>query len=303
MGAPIQCHFTAWSVEDSGIDRVAELLAAADRFAPCKNPERRYCRAVTEGPIESSRHFPIPAYHFHTDYRYPEGHGDDTSQTGRIFLYRQSQVHSPTIPGPPIGFLRDPQGNEIWDDNYMTTSSSEHQGSKLAGGARLVLNCRGGQDPTRYPVKMLRPGKCLQNAIHLWLRDFGYAISDWWHYQYEVLMTFVLKLPIGPRLVHYDYTIGDLADPFLGWVTMPRSSDADDKSRAKRARIRHEFGRLYLDLKRQGTLGEPMKSKWDDDRVPWTVYWKLKAWGVSIHDPEHEKSEWVEVYDPDCESM
>ncbi|RAH83138.1 hypothetical protein BO86DRAFT_408705 [Aspergillus japonicus CBS 114.51] len=295
MGAPIECFCTAWAVEDAYIDLAAEILAATGRFYPCKDPERRYCYADNV-EAQDERYIPLPAYHFHTDERYPTVCGDFESQTGRMFLYRMSDVHSPAIPLPPAGPLVPlEQATHYGYDSgsYISTSSDYLRFSALHSSKNrgyrdtpyAHLNCRGRQDPGRYPVKMLRYDKCLENLVFLMLRDLGYRAGRWWRYQFEVLMKYAFEFSVGPSPMHLEWDpsnfISEISPSIQDWVTLHERTGR--QSTKKKRELKEAFGRLYLEYKRMGFLGAPLKAPNEGDQAC-IISRKLTQLGISLDD-------------------
>ncbi|RAL13929.1 uncharacterized protein BO97DRAFT_423308 [Aspergillus homomorphus CBS 101889] len=146
-------------------------------------------------------------------------------------------------------------------------------------------------------------------------------------YQFEVLMTFVFKCNLRNQNGMYgcwghhwclQHTGMDLPPNVYEWIQLYRGNEMapqkvqehsvikkalcnwiqqgegskEASEEEARARINKGLGRLYLDFKKQGMLGEPLKTKHEESRcgVPWKNYWKLKHWGLDVHDPRHEQN-------------
>ncbi|RAK75945.1 uncharacterized protein BO72DRAFT_487175 [Aspergillus fijiensis CBS 313.89] len=234
-GVPINVQNSEWAIPEPLLDQAAEILRA-DGFPACpacprtaawsemlgqsdseeegeesdkasSEGKRRSLRqkkvrcAVLRRDKPSHRAYPRPAYHFHTDHRYPKS-AWDLEQSRGVFLYPMKAVIHPALPDPPCGpaahgdepaFLwplsqrspRSAPGTSI----YRTTSSSHLP----AAGAGL-LDFRGRQNPKHYPVNMLTPVKAVENLVRLIMRHRGQWVNHYWIRLFTAYMLFAFDV-------------------------------------------------------------------------------------------------------------
>ncbi|KAL2853655.1 hypothetical protein BJX68DRAFT_265119 [Aspergillus pseudodeflectus] len=215
--------FNAFVVADDLIEKAAEALDKA-RFPQCTQGHDA-CTVFWH-----KRDHPYPAYHWHTDLRYPV---TAPKMTRGVFLYRKSRLFW-KFPDPTLGV---PSPN---DPYYMLTSD------------RRILQVRRGPhtgpgSPEDYPVKMPVPARYLEAMMLLELRDTGEAmITAHWEVELDYLWNEIAQK--NPNL-----RVTDLTQPWREWAK--RAADFTYPKRTRDGIPAREFQLLlYATLKKEGAL-------------------------------------------------
>ncbi|PYH43091.1 uncharacterized protein BP01DRAFT_403060 [Aspergillus saccharolyticus JOP 1030-1] len=164
-----------------------------------KTKGKRVKCAVLRRHKPEHRDYPRPAYHFHTDHRYPTS-AYDADQSRGVFLYPKRVVIHEAIPSPPAGPASHTKGAHQWpfrvpDDEmygppvYQITASNE-----LPTPGFGLLHYQGKQDRRLYPVNMLTPLKAVENLVRLIMRHQGEWVNNWWQRLFTVYMVFVFNV-------------------------------------------------------------------------------------------------------------